>query len=364
MLIEQFKGGKLKKVCFILIIAILLQGCGKEVPVEAGSSVSADVPVSYGEQIPVIIDEGPINIINKPSEAPEKTPVKELPKKEMPLPSKTETVSDTAEDISPSSNDITEEVIEDAETVSENEVPSPSDIHSLQGVRVYIDPGHGGDAACLTEYDGKQYERPSSGGGTGDFPNNSLGTAAGTSGGGWSECDAVYQIALQMEKEFKETGATVSMSRDDVHTASDGGGTAIGNWERGRRAAAYDYWIVIHADGGGGKGIHCVSWQSDPLFRTFLCDSFLNAMAEAGCPLYTASGYSTGYSGNSSGTLQAPSEYVRNDGDPSRMLYIEAGFMDDPNDLGYMVSDKGRQEIASAAARAVIETERSGTNEQ
>lgn len=333
------------------LILFFLAACGQKEEVASEAAASVMQPA---EQIPVVVDEGPVKMIDDPVKAPEKTLVEDLPEKKMPLPSRTETVSEDTTD-----DEVMEVTEGDAgdipETVSEDSAPVTDG--SLNGISVYVDPGHGGDAACSTEYDGKTYERPSSGGGMGSFPNNSLGTTAGTSGGGWSECDAVYQMALIIRDELKKAGCNVTMSRDDIHTAADGGGTAIGNWERGRRAAAYDYWIVIHADGGGGNGIHCVSWQSDPLFRTFLCDTFLNAMADYGRPLYTASGYSTGYSGNSSGTLQAPSEYVRNGGDPSRMLYIEAGFMDNEADMAYMVSDKGRQELAAAAVSAILSQE-------
>ena len=100
----------------------------------------------------------------------------------------------------------------------------------------------------------------------------------GTSGGGHYECDVMYQVALKAKAYLEEAGYEVTMSRDDVHPAAFGGGTALGNWERGRLAANYDYWIVLHADGGGGQGIHCVSYNCDSSFRNDIGDLFISAM--------------------------------------------------------------------------------------
>ena len=229
------------------------------------------------------------------------------------------------------------------------------EFHTIEPVcTIFLDPGHGGDAACVTEYNGESYERAGSGAAIGEFPANSLGTSTGTSGGGYSECDIVYQIALKVKERIENDNYAVVLSRDDCHTASAGGGTAAGNWERGRLAAEYDAWVVIHADSGGGHGIHCVSYNCDKAFSNKMSDTFIQVMEEYGRPIYTSSGYNHGYSGNSSGILQAPSKYIENGGDIDKVLYVEAGFMDNEDDLAYLLSEKGQNAIADAIARAIM----------
>ena len=220
--------------------------------------------------------------------------------------------------------------------------------------RIFVDPGHGGDAACDTVFNGVPVTRLAGGAAFGDFPANSLGTTSGTSGGGYSECDVMYQYAVVIKDVLESKGYSVDLSRDDVHPAGQGGGTAIGNWERGRLAVGYDAWIVLHADGGGGSGYHCVVYNNDPDFKSELFDDFLYYMEnEYKRPIYSAGGFSHGYSGNSSGILQAPTMYINHGGDINNMLYIEAGFMDNSEDLAYMTSDQGKKETAEAIAYAL-----------
>lgn len=250
-----------------------------------------------------------------------------------------------------SSDSISENTTRPEET--ETDKPEVSEPVDLSNIKIYIDPGHGGDAACETEFEGIKLDRAAGGSAIGEFPANSLGTTVGTSGGGYIECDVVYQIANKTKNILAEKGYSVELSREDVHPAALGGGTAIGNWERGRRAAEYDAWIVFHADGGGGKGIHCVVYDSDNSYSSSFYDDFIRYMENKGRTIYTASGFNHGYSGNSSGTLQAPSMYLQYGGDIQNMLYIETGFMDDSEDLEYMVSEEGMTDIANAVLYAV-----------
>ena len=220
--------------------------------------------------------------------------------------------------------------------------------------RIYLDPGHGGDAEGETEYNGLLIYRNASGKATGEYPANSLGTTTGTSGGGISECDVVYELAEIVKQLLEDNGYEVTLSRANVHTAKAGGGTAIGNWERGRIATGYDAWIVLHADSGGAKGFHCVSYDNDPNFSNLLSDSFLYYMEhEKGRNIYTAAGYRPGYSGNSSEILQAPSKYIENGGNLDRLMYIEAGFMDNKEDLEYILSHEGKRDIADGILYAL-----------
>ncbi|MBQ6129719.1 MAG: N-acetylmuramoyl-L-alanine amidase [Lachnospiraceae bacterium] len=238
-----------------------------------------------------------------------------------------------------------------------------NDGHDGNGIRIYLDPGHGGDAACLTEYDGQQYERGRAGAATGDFPANSLGTSVGTTGGGRTECDVIYDLALMVQDALTEEGYDVTLSRDDVHPASAGGGTAPGNWERGRLAATYDLWIVLHADGGGGQGFHCVSYDCDRSFRNDIGDAFIRAIEAYNRPIHTTSGYNHGYSGNDAGILQAPKKYLECGGDLNNMIYLEAGFMDNSEDLQFLLSEEGQNIIAKCITDAV-NTWKDGADEQ
>lgn len=242
---------------------------------------------------------------------------------------------------------------DEKEKTEKSSKDEPLDSLKTGKITVYLDPGHGGDAACITEYDGQNYERSAGGAETGNFPRNSLGTTSGTAGGPFNECDTVYAIAEKIKNALEANGYAVIMSRDNVHSAGNGGGTAIGNWERGRRAAKCNAWVVLHADGGGGAGFHCVVHDSDPAFKSIICDSFISYMENIGRPIYTASGYNHGYSGNSSGTLQGPTQYINHGGNPNAMLYIEAGFMDNPEDLQYMISEQGQQDIAQGVVYAL-----------
>ena len=222
------------------------------------------------------------------------------------------------------------------------------------GYRIFLDPGHGGDAEGETMLNGTSVVRSAGGAALGNFPANSLGTTAGTSGGGYSECDVMYQLALEIKKCLESEGYEVTLSREDVHPASAGGGTAIGNWERGRVAATYDAWVVLHADGGGGSGYHCVVHDNDPAFRNDLSDDFISYMEKHfNHAIYSAGGFNHGYSGNSSGQLQGPAMFINSGGNTDNMLYIEAGFMDNPEDLNYMISEQGKKETAESVAYAL-----------
>ncbi len=246
-------------------------------------------------------------------------------------------------------------------SLSDNSIAS-EEFDDPENRTIFLDPGHGGDAAGETVFNGVTLIRNAAGAPTGQFPANSLGTTTGTSGGGYSECDVVYQMADKAKDLLIEHGYSVVMSRDDVHLGALGGGTAIGNWERGRRAADYDAWVVFHADGGGGSGFHCVVYNSDPSYSNKISDAFIKYMEDKGRPVYTAAGFKHGYSGNSSIILQAPSMYLNCGGLLERMLYIEAGFMDNKSDLDYMVSEDGQKEIAEGILYALNDFFSRGSN--
>ncbi len=239
--------------------------------------------------------------------------------------------------------------------LSEDKLMDSKEPKAPNGIKIYLDPGHGGDAGGETVLNGVACIRPAGGAEIGQFPANSLGTTVGTSGGGYSECDVVYQMALNAKELLELNGYTVEMSREDVHPAAMGGGTAIGNWERGRRASECDAWITFHADGGGGKGIHCVVFNSDSTYSNKLCDDFISYLENKSRPIYTASGFHKGYSGNSSVFLQGPAMFIQSGGNVDNLLYIEAGFMDNQEDLDYMVSEQGKSEIADAILYALNE---------
>ena len=342
-----------KRVLLIFIAALLLTSCGKKA--EKEDFVPLD---EYNRQLGSTVtttgsEEGKssgIELVNPTKNETEEIEVQHQDSSDGVMEEPLLDESEYYEGV-----ELTEELEETDGTEASTAESDSADISSVTGSgTVYLDPGHGGDAAGFTEFDGAQYERAAGGAAIGLYPANSLGTTCGTSGGNWTECDAVYQIALSAKAILESAGYIVVMSRDDVHTAGQGGGTAIGNWERGRRAAGYDYWVVLHADGGGGSGMHCVAWNSDPSFRNGMCDTFIESMKAAGRPIYTASGFNTGYSGNSSGTLQAPSRFIDYGGDINKMLYIEAGFMDNNDDLQYMTSETGRAQIANAILKAVV----------
>jgi len=332
---------KLNKAIILLALPLLLTGCAHK----QESEWPEPTP------LPVMTE---VETTTEPEAHSAKQPERNLPVVET-IPVSEETANIAPEPVpieTPSANDT---IIVSSESVTEQpepEVPERNDSPDHMPL-IYIDPGHGGDAACETTFDGIQYKRNAGGAAFGNYPANSLGTTSGTSGGGFSECDVVFRIAKKTADILSAHGYETTISRTDVHTAGAGGGTEIGNWERGRRAAGYDAWVVLHADGGGGSGFHCVVYNSNPAYSNKLSNDFITAIESKGRPVYTASGYNHGYSGNSSGTLQAPSQFIRSGGNVDNLLYIEAGFMDNPSDLAYMTSEQGMEEIAQSILEAL-----------
>lgn len=210
---------------------------------------------------------------------------------------------------------------------------------SLQGKKIYLDPGHNG---ANDESINKQV--PTGRGGT--KPCQTTGTEAIT---GLPEHTFNYQVSYRLYQVLTAAGAQVMMSRlDDTSVASciDVRAQQANQW-------GADAIVSVHADGSapGNRGFH-VNYSSPPV----------NEVQRATGPAYAATMrdalVSAGFT---------PATYIGTDGVYGRSdlaglnlatvpaVLVEAGNLKDPSDAALLSSAAGQQRLAQALAAGVAD---------
>ena len=185
---------------------------------------------------------------------------------------------------------------------------------------IYVDPGHGGD---------NNGTQP---GGT--FEN----------GSGLTEETNNFHIAMKVKSKLESAGYNVKMSRTEAGTKD-----AIGNVERGKQAAECAAAVCIHSNGTANHSVPGCFNVTDKNFTNYnrtMGDVFLSEMQRNGRQI-----------ANNGYFAHDPLQFFRGlsnaGGDTGKVLYVEVGAHDRVEDMDYISSDTGRDQIADCIVSAI-----------